>query len=242
MKHYRFFVPPENISDNKITLPADIVRQLTKVLRAKPGDGITVIDGAGNEYECIFDGTEQSTAVSKSKCLRDPKARVTLLQVLPKGEKIDLIARMITELGAGELVVALSERAVSRPDPKSAEKKLARLTKIAAESAEQCGRGSVPKITGILSFEEAVNLGADYDLRLFAWEEEEKISLNSVLRKTNSAKSAIIFIGCEGGFSKEEADAAIKAGWTPVSLGDRILRADTAAVSSVAAVAGALKA
>ncbi len=85
-------------------------------------------------------------------------------------------------------------------------------------------------------------MGADYDFRRVAYEEEEKNFLNSILHETNSAKSAIIFIGCEGGFTKEEADSAVKAGWTPVSLGKRILRADTAAVATVARVAGALKA
>ncbi|MBO7392636.1 MAG: 16S rRNA (uracil(1498)-N(3))-methyltransferase [Abditibacteriota bacterium] len=241
MRHYRFFVPPENVSENLVTLPDDVVRQLTKVLRAKPGEKITIIDGTGREYECLFDGREQSEIVSESKCICDPEAKVTLIQVLPKGEKIDLILRMITELGAGEMVIALSERAVSRPDAKSAEKKMKRLEKIAAESAEQCGRSVVTKITGIISFDEAVKMGADYDLRLFAYEEEEKNSLDSILHETNSAKSAIIFIGCEGGFTKEEADSAVEAGWTPVSLGKRILRADTAAVATVARVAGALK-
>ena len=159
---------------------------------------------------------------------------------MPKQDKAELIIQKCTELGAAEIVFFLSRRCVSRPDEKPAQKKLIRWQKIAEEAAKQSGRGEIPVIRGILSFDEAVNSFADKDISLFCYENGgQRLSEADI----SSANTCGIMIGAEGGFDRDEEEKACAAGATPIWLGKRILRCETAplcALSAVLFAAGAL--
>jgi len=152
---------------------------------------------------------------------------ITLAQAIPKKGKMDDIVEKVTELGVGRIVPVLSERTVVRPDDDSGKKKVERWRKIAVEAAKQCGRTSVPEIGEITGFGEiAVNLD-QYDLVLLACLSDQTSSIKEVLSGFRSGK-ILVLIGPEGDFTPEEIRLAYRDNCRLVSLGQRVLKSDTA--------------
>ena len=234
----RFFVdgaPAQGV----FSITGEDAHHIARVLRMQPGEALTVCDGSGLGYACVYAGNEDGAAlcrvVSSAPSRGEPSVEATLFMALPKGDKMDFIVQKAVELGAARVVPYTAQRSVSRPDAKALAKKTARWRKIAREAAMQCGRGRVPDVAAGVSFDEAVRLAAEADLPLFFYECEKETAAKSAL-SARPFRSAALMIGPEGGFADEEAEAARRAGLLSVSLGPRILRCETAPLAALAAV------
>lgn len=146
---------------------------------------------------------------------------------------MEWILQKAVELGASEIVPVLTERCISRPDEKSMDKKLARWQKIAVEASKQCGRGRIPAVCPLMRFSEAARALGKMEKGLFFYE-KGGLPLKESLRAP--AKQIGIFVGAEGGFSPEEARLAQESGAVCVSLGNRILRCETAPLAALSAI------
>ncbi len=233
----RFFVDAERVSENLIEIIGDDVKHISKVLRLRVGEQIIVCDKCGTDYECTIDNMASDKVIAKiissHKNTAESDIEITLLQGMPKSDKMDLIIQKCVELGVSRVVPVITKRAVSRPT--DGDKKIVRWQKIATEAAKQCGRGIIPEIGKIISFDDAIKLvDEDSVLAIIPYECEAEGKLKDVLKKTDK-KKVFVFIGPEGGFDETEIYAARNAGIKPVTLGPRIMRTETAplAVCSV---------
>lgn len=240
----RFFIE-DSLSpdaDHLILKGADF-HHIRDVLRLKTGDSVTVCDGARNDLLCTIerfmpDGIDMritGRAVNQS----EPPYRVTLYQGLAKGDKMDTIIQKAVELGASRIVPVSCRRSVVRLDGKDTGRKVERWQRIAAEAAKQCGRGEVPEVGAVLTFSEAVTEAAMAEIRLVPWEGEREQSLRSALERDHQPgqrPSVSILIGPEGGFDADEITQALAAGLSPVTLGRRILRTETAGAAVLAMI------
>ncbi|MBI5699725.1 16S rRNA (uracil(1498)-N(3))-methyltransferase [Candidatus Saganbacteria bacterium] len=237
----RFYVPSDQIKGDEVSITGSDVNHIKNVLRLKAGDKIEVFDGSQKSYLCELQEFNREfirgMIISETKKDIEPTIKVTLAQCLLKGKKMDLVIQKAVELGVDRVIPVTSERSV--PDIKEKEdKKLSHWRTIAKEAAEQCGRTLVPDISSLLSFEELLKLGKTFDLALVPWELETGNSLKQALKEPRrlaaGPASFLVTIGPEGGFSNEEIAKAGSAGFKAVSLGRRILRAETAAISTLA--------
>ncbi len=239
-EHRRFFVKPEDIDDETVVLAGGAARQIARVLRLTIGDSIEVLDGSGYEHEAriasLSRGEVVGTIVGRRMCPGEPAIRLTLAVCLPKSDKIEIIVQKATELGASELVVVRSERTVANPSTERLNERLIRWERIAAEAAEQSGRGKLPRIRPLVGFDELMDEIPGCDLAVVAWEQETESSLKDVLRANSGARSVMVIIGPEGGLTESEVERARASGARSASLGKRLLRVETAAIAACAAV------
>jgi 16S rRNA (uracil1498-N3)-methyltransferase len=231
MKLRRFKILKENIRGREAVLedPAEI-RHLTKVLRLKSGDSVILFDGEGKEFQAqikTFSPQRILFAIDREsdrESLESPLEIILGIGIL-KATKLDWLVQKTTELGISEILPFHSLRVIPRPEELAAQTRLTRWQKIAAEAAKQCGRSKVPKIHPPCSFAEALR-SFPGSSRIFLWEKEKDRTLPNPICSSRSAFFALV--GPEGGFSEEEAKQAEGAGFSPVCLGPRILRAETA--------------
>ena len=168
----RFFV--DSITDEKYAaITGEDARHISRSLRMKKDDALTVTCG-GIDYSCIIKEISDSMVSLEvlffNKCKSEPGIDLTLFQAVPKLDKLELIIQKSVELGVNRIVPVLTRRCVSRPSEKDFAKKLQRLNKIAEEAAKQSGRGNIPEICGIVSFDEAVNELCGNDISLLCYE------------------------------------------------------------------------
>ena len=230
----RFYVLPEFISQNTVTITGQDVNHIKNVLRLRTDDRIICFDGKGMEYLCSITGIEKDSVrteiISSKKADTEPAVKITLAQGLPKSSKMDYIIQKSVELGVFKIIPLITERAVAKGE------KIERWRKIAKESSEQCGRAMIPEISPVLNFKEFLNISTHFDLKLIPWENEKQISLKSVLKEHPNTNSIALLIGPEGGFSAQEVKEAVEKGFKPVSLGKRILRTETASLAALAMI------
>ena len=170
--------------------------------------------------------------MDKQRCAAEPNIEVTLFQAVPKLDKLEYIIQKSVELGVSRIVPVLTRRCVSRPDKKDFEKKkLPRLSKIAEEAAKQSGRGMIPEVAPLAGYKESLDMMRALDRTILLYEEEGGTSFGNV--DFSGVKTAGLVIGSEGGFDKEEAQAAVSAGAVQVWLGKRILRCETAPITAL---------
>lgn len=228
----KFFAQRENFKENAVSIVGDDARHISRALRMAVGDEISVLDDTGTEYTCrlfkIRDEECLAEILSYAEGRGEPYAKVSLYMGYPKGDKLEVVIQKAVELGAAGIIPFESSRCVKRPNPEKAEKQGKRLSKIAEEAAKQCGRAKLPTVFPPISFKAAIAEAASADLALFCYEGTGTVSLKQVLSETKSPGTISVIVGCEGGFSEEEAAAARAAGLTPVNLGPRILRCETA--------------
>lgn len=234
----RFFVPANEFQSDFIVLRGENASH-AKVLRVKNGDKVVVCDGEGNECICtvsdvapnqvslVVDAREVSSA--------EAKVQVTVYMAFSKGDKFEHVVQKATELGATELVAFPSARCVSKPDPKSLAKKLERWQKIAASAAQQSGRGRVPEVIVLNSFSEAIARAKTTDVPILFYENERATTLRSVLT-AEPYRSVALITGPEGGLEQAEVDKALAEGVHVCTLGNRILRCETAPLCALSAV------
>lgn len=224
------------VPQDKVILNEEQSRHIAKSLRMRKGDMLTLTCGDGNDYGCIIEdincGQVTLCVCYKQANNSEPSVTVTLFQGVPKGDKMEDIIQKCTELGITSIKPVLTHRAVSRPDKKSAEKKLARYRKIALEAAQQSGRGIVPEICEMETLTQAIKKD-NSDLKIIFYEGGGK-PLSEIINK--NVKSVSIYIGPEGGFEKEEVELVKNCGGIAATLGKRILRTQTAPVAALTAI------
>jgi len=219
-----------------ISLSAEDSRHISKALRMKSGEKLTVCDGNGTDYECEIDSAAGDAVtvkvLSQKTSETEADVDITIYQALPKSDKMDGIVQRAVELGAVKIVPMLSERCVSRPDAKACDSKVKRWNKIALEAAMQCGRGIIPSVSPVCSFKQAVEqMSADVVIMFY---EGGGLPIREMDIKKGD-KIAII-VGPEGGFEQSEVDFAKQSGAVIGSLGPRILRTQTASLAATAAI------
>ena len=228
----RFFVTKEDISDVSVTVRGDDAFHIARALRMAVGDEITVADMQGIEYVCrltkIRDDACDCEIIETRRGNTESPVDITLYMAYPKGDKLEVIIQKAVELGALKIVPFESSRCVKRPKADKAEKQNARLNKIAEEAAKQCGRSRLPEVSMPISFQEMLKEANSAELALFCYEGDGTIRLSDALSKKENPKTLSVVVGCEGGFSAEEAKTAVDSGLFAVNLGPRILRCETA--------------
>ncbi len=237
----RFFIPPDWIGAQEVTLSGVPAHQIRVVLRMRAGARVVVLDGAGWEYEIALTevGARQvrGEIVEKRPAGGEPRAQVTVYLSLLKKDRFEWALQKCTEIGAARFVPIHCARTVI-PLASLSAKKLARWERILTEAAEQCGRGRVPSLEAPRPLADALADVPRYDRALIPWVGERARALSDALGE--EARSVALFVGPEGGFAPEEVTAAQQAGALGVSLGPRVLRAETAAVVGVTLALAAL--
>ena len=242
MTRRRFYAPPEafDFNNNQVSLGGDEARHLREVLRLKAGDGVRVFDGAGNEYNAIVVKAMRDSAVLEVGEKTEPVSgespiHLVLALALLKGDKFDLVVQKATELGVSELVPVMTKFADIRlHDPSDAAKRVTRWQRIALEAAKQSGRASVPEIDSPIALAELMERENNDGLRvMFAERDGQPMTL---LPASITTPRVCVLVGSEGGWSPEEIGAAKEQGWEIVTLGGRIMRAETAAITVTALI------
>jgi len=223
------------------------------VLRARSGETVDLVDESRIRYRALLEQITKNKILGKIVQREEPGLRpgpaIALAQAILKGDKMTWVIQKATELGIARIIPVVTERTIARPRDEREVRQRMRWQKIAAEAAQQCGRLECPVIEEQVSYEELLQNPPEASLKLLPWEGEHEQSLKPVLadfrdrgRRPSSARSScdrgsdsIAFaIGPEGGFALHEIEKARAAGWFTVSLGPRILRAETAGAALLA--------
>ncbi|MCP4397179.1 MAG: 16S rRNA (uracil(1498)-N(3))-methyltransferase [bacterium] len=235
---HRFFVPPPQIKNGKVCIRGTDVWHITKVLRLSQGQKVIVFDGSGREYLVALDKPKRQEVfgfvLEQWEQPSESPLKLSLVQAVPKSDKMDLIVQKATEIGVNEIIPLSTTRSIWGTKPKHNQdakvyQRLERWSRIGIEAAKQSCRTSVPLIRPLLSIEEFLSHPLETDLQLLLWEEEQQMTLKDTLRnQAGSVRSASIVIGPEGGFTADESELFQQHDYLPVSLGKRILRTETA--------------
>ncbi|MFT9487050.1 MAG: 16S rRNA (uracil(1498)-N(3))-methyltransferase [Tepidibacillus sp.] len=233
----RYFVPKEQFNEDRVTILGDDAHHLIKVLRSEPGDQIICSNGEGLDVLAEITSIEAKQVdcriLSKLEGTREPKVEIILAQGLPKADKMDLIIQKGTEIGVKSFIPFTSERTIVQLNDKKEKKRLERWEKIAKEAAEQAQRSVIPNILPVHSWKELLQIIKN-EWSLIAFEQESTKTLYQVLSNNLEVKRVLLIIGPEGGFSNQEVIEAENQGSISISLGNRILRTETAGLVGVA--------
>ena len=244
---HRFFVEPEDIKDEKeVIITGNDVRHITRSLRLRSGDKISVCNGAGQDYLVELTELDQDDDQVKGRIIEsqkskgEPEIEVTLFQGLPKKDKMDLISQKCTELGINRVIPVEMKRSIVKLNQKKAKRRINRWQKIAYEGAKQSKRGIIPEIGPLYSFKDMIQYIKDegYDLCLIPWEESESKSIKEAIALDQTEKDQIkkvaYVIGPEGGLEEDEVESIKEVGGQSITLGPRILRTETAGLAVLA--------
>lgn len=227
----RFFT--EKVTSDIIHITGEDANHIGRSLRMRIGDDITVCS-EGRDHHCRITSITSDEVVlevqSSELCAAEPTVNVTLYQAVPKSDKLSSIIQKSVELGAVRIVPVLTRRCVARPAKKEFEKKLTRLQKIAESAAKQSGRGIIPEVANMITFDEAVTEMSKADAAMLFYE-EGGVRFNEV--PLQNVRDIAVFIGSEGGLDPMEAEKAKDAGIYNVWLGNRILRCETAPIAVI---------
>lgn len=240
----RYFVKNHQITEGKIKISGDDAHHISRVMRMKPGEAIICCseDGqvARSEIQEITDDLCLVRIVEWIDENKELPVFVTIAQGLPKGDKLELIVQKGTELGASCFLPFFASRSIVKWDEKKGRKKVERLEKIAKEAAEQSHRTIVPEIKNPVDFKSLLKESGNYTYKIVAYEEDakqgEKSNLSAILSKLTRNDSLLAVIGPEGGLTEEEVSELRKNDFITCSLGQRILRTETAPLYLLAAV------
>ena len=232
----RFFVSSSAVEASggreRIRVTGEDAVHITRALRMRPGEHLTLCDDSGVEYDTvIFEVGEEVGAevLAKKPSENEPPYRATVFQALVKGDRFDTVLMKSTELGAYRIIPVASARCTVKLDGREGLRKQERWQRIAAEAAKQCGRALIPEVTAPVRFDEALAMAARADLPLFCYEGGGTEPLSRITESAPDPGTVSVVIGPEGGFEPAEAEAAGRAGLLMTGLGRRILRTETAA-------------
>ncbi len=235
---HRFFIPPENIQNDRVIFPDLTARQIHKVLRLKSGGQVIVLDNLGSQFSVQLEKVDVEGVaghiLEKSPAGGEPAIRLRLFFSITQREKVEWILQKCTEIGVTAFFPFISTYSLSREKGMDASR-IRRWEKIIQEAAEQCDRGRIPILREVISLQEAIKkVSPKRDFNLTAWEGEKDLQLRDLARtllpKVEPGKKVNLFIGPEGGFAEGEVAIMKKAGFTTFSLGSRIYRLETAAM------------
>lgn len=235
---HHFFVTPEQVKGNCIYIEGSDVNHIKNVLRMKLGEELEISDGDNKKYLCEIESmtSEEVCATIKEERSADTElpSKIYLFQGLPKSDKMEFIVQKAVELGAYEIIPVVTKRAVVKLDEKKASKKVERWNSIAESGAKQSGRSVIPKVANVMSYKEAVAYAKSLDVVLIPYELAEGMEeTRDIIGGIQPGQSVGIFIGPEGGFETSEVEFAMEQGIRPVTLGKRILRTETAGLTTL---------
>lgn len=238
----RCFVTPEAWRNDTITLSRDDSHHLTDVLRLVIGASVVVCDGLGSEASAVITANHAGVLtiwVVERKPQTAAGIAITLIQAVPKSQKMDLIIQKATELGVCTIRPVMTDRGVVRLENERAEHRTLRWQRIAAEAAKQCRTAWVPKVHPVESLTALLGQPLALDAMLIGSLEPESRPLKACLQelRERQVRSVGLLIGPEGDFSVREYELARKAGAIPVSYGARVLRVETASLYGVSVLA-----
>lgn len=237
---HRFFIDDGKLEEGQeLSLPAEESHHIDRVLRLLPGSTIFISDGKGRSFKASITGKEKNRVKVKLLTALDervePPVSVTLVQGLPKGEKMDIIVQKAVELGVEAVMPVVTERSVVSFSPEKARRKQERWQRIARAAAAQSQRCRIPKVYPVCPFPDILKKCSDLDLVLLLYEKEQHYGIKDITGN-RSISSIMVIVGPEGGLTREEADLARAAGAQSVRLGPRILRTETAALAALAII------
>lgn len=235
----RFFVPADSVHGDRCAIEGSDARHLAQTLRAVPGYEFEATDGRGNSLRLV--AVSVSPARVECKILEavpvhERRVSVALFQSVPRQFKMDDIVRSCVELGVDLLVPLLTERSEPRYDRETVRAKTDRWNRVAAETVKRVGRTTILKIETLKKVEEVPVLLRSGSLKILLWELERERSLKSLLRQSKDARAVDLVVGAEGGFGSEEVEIFKGMGFTPASLGERVLTVETAVLTTLANV------
>ena len=235
---HRFYAEEDPNPEGLYPLSPEDARHALTVLRLKAGQQVELIRD-GLRYQSVIDHAGKNEVLIRpmtSLPSTEPALSITLYQGLPKGEKMDWIVQKATELGVASIVPVMMERSVSRPSAADMERKRARWNKIAREAGKQSGRCRLPEVTGALNLSELAESRLQPAVKVVPWEEAVGFGPLALRDQYPGITSLGILIGPEGGISPAEIRQLEAEGFLPMTLGKRILRAETASVAAIAAM------
>jgi 16S rRNA (uracil1498-N3)-methyltransferase len=245
MRLTRVFFDGALDSGSIVDLPRDTGAHLAKVLRARSGDELVVFNGDGREFTAVIEtvrGSRVSAAIGSARTIdRESPFALTLVQCVPRGDRMDFIVQKATELGVACIAPVLSQRSVVRLDEAQAASKQVHWQAVAVSACEQCGRNRLPAVLApqpLLGYLGATASGDTAGLLRLVLEPERAAPAPQRSPLLNHAAGAItgavIAIGPEGGFEPEELEAFRLSAFSPLGLGPRVLRTETAAIAAIA--------
>ncbi|MCL2484478.1 MAG: 16S rRNA (uracil(1498)-N(3))-methyltransferase [Endomicrobia bacterium] len=228
-----FYVKPENIKNGLFSIDGEQVHYLSDVRRFKTGDELMIFDGLGNSYKTVLTSADKKHMTGKiiSFSYQMPEFIVNLYTAIPKGDRFEWLIEKCGELGISNIIPINTKRSVITS---FSENKSERFEKISVAASSQCGRNDIMKIEKILDFHAACQKAAKDEnfITILPWESASGNSVADIFSKNTKYKGANIFIGPEGGFETDEVDYAVNLGIKTVTLGNNILRVETAALAA----------
>lgn len=237
---HRFFLEPEDVkTDAQVELHNnESVAHISKVLRVKPGELLEIVDSELTMIGEVLTVNTQSIVlriIESRPHENESNVKIDLYQCLPKGQKLELILQKNVELGVSSFYLVQSNRCIVDYKPKDLPKKLERLNKIIKEAAKQSKRDRIPSLEGVLSIKEVSKRIGQYDDFIVLYEREDAQSIKARLRNFKG-KSLALLIGPEGGLDLNEVELLTQSGAMSTTLGNRILRTETAGFVAVTCV------
>jgi len=230
----RFHLPTSEWREPHLTLTGDEAQHCSRVMRKQPGDTIEIFDGAGRVAVCEITHVSKSEVQVKitTETLMEPfQTAIHLLPALTKAEPFEWLLEKVVELGAASIQPVITERTIIHLDAAQTEKKLAKWRRHMIESAKQCHTPFVPELKDPIAFAASLKLAADF--KLIPALSEHSRTLKQALPSSKPSSVAVL-IGPEGDFTTEEEAQAFSAGFLPITLGPLVLRAETAAIATLA--------
>ena len=237
----RFYCPPPLPLSGSFDLPPDAAHHAARVLRLREGDRVEIFDGLGNECHGVITKLSGKRVVigdiTASNIDRESPLQVTLAQALSSSEKMDWVIQKATELGVAEIQPLDTERSVARLPAERAAKRLEHWRQVAISACEQCGRNVLPSIHAPLDImawlQQTKGLPGESSATKLILLPQGAASLHAQAKPQGKV---VLLIGAEGGFTEAESDSALRCCFTPVRMGTRVLRTETAAIAGLAAL------
>ena len=232
---YHFFVSEEQINGENAYIEGSDVNHIANVLRMKPGEELLISVRGDWDYLCKIVDIETDRVnlkVLESMEQRELPVNITLLQGIPKSDKLEMIIQKAVELGVSEIIPVKTKRVVVKIDEKKVDTKVNRWNAIAESAAKQSKRSIVPKVYEPMSIDNALEIVKDFGVKLIPYENADGIDkTRKILDNMDKTKNIAVFIGPEGGFEVAEVEIIKNSGFEVITLGKRILRTETAGLA-----------
>ncbi len=232
---YHFFVSEEQINGENAYIEGSDVNHIVNVLRMKPGEELLISVKGDWDYLCKIDDIETERVnlkVLESMEQRELPVNITLLQGIPKSDKLEMIIQKAVELGVSEIIPVKTKRVVVKIEEKKQASKVNRWNAIAESAAKQSKRSIIPKVSEPMSIDNALEIVKDFGVKLIPYENADGIDkTRKILDSMDKTKDIAVFIGPEGGFEEAEVERIKNSSFEVITLGKRILRTETAGLA-----------
>ncbi len=238
---YHFFVNEEQIEEENIKIIGLDVNHIKNVLRMKQGEQVLISNGKDKDYLCSLEVITNEEVIAKILSIDEEgtelPAKIYLFQGLPKSDKMELIVQKAVELGVYEIIPVAMKNSIVKLDDKKAQSKINRWQGIAESAAKQAKRIIIPKVNQVMTFKEALVYAQDFEYNLIPYENASGMSgTKEIIASLKPNTSIGVFIGPEGGFDHLEIELALSKEMKTITLGKRILRTETAGLTTLSVI------